>query len=83
MPVTRVPVAISTPAVARAGRERHRQIGRVELAIGREVHRAEHAGRIEQAVEQLDGVLGGDQLQRQPERRRPARLPRELLEARR
>ena len=53
MPVTLVPVAISTPRPG-AGGEGHRQVRRVELAIGREEHRAEDAGRIEQPVEQLE-----------------------------
>ena len=67
-------------AAARALGERERELARVDVAVGGEVGRAEHAlGRHRR--EQPLRLLGRDELERQPERLRPARLARELLHA--
>ncbi len=58
--------------------ERERQLAGVDVAVGRDVRGTEHALR-GQRREQPLGVLGGDQLDRQPERPRPAGLALELL----
>ena len=67
-------------ALARALRERERELRRVEVAVGREPRGAEHAvGRHER--EQLLRLVGRDQVERQAERLRPARLAAQLLHA--
>ncbi len=65
-------------AAACALREREGELRRVDVAVGRQVGGAEHAvGRHRR--EQPLRLGRGDQLERQPERLRPARLARELL----
>ena len=65
-------------AAARALGERERELARVDVAVGGEVGGAEHAvGRHRR--EHLLRPLGGDELERQPERLRPAGLARQLL----
>ena len=83
--VTRVPVAISTPPCAGAGGERHRQVGRVELAIGREdAPRRARRPDSNSPWNSSSGLARCEiKLQRQPERRRPTGLPAQLLQARR
>ena len=59
--------------------ERQRQLARVDVPVGREVRRAEHAVRRHRREERLR--LGRrDQLERQPERLRPAGLTGDLLQ---
>ena len=65
---------------ARTCRERLGQPGRVEPAVGRQPDRAEHAIERHQR-EAILGLLRRDELERQPERLRPARLALELLVA--
>ena len=67
-------------ALARALGERVGQQARVEVAVGRQPRGAEHAvgGHEREALLRL---LGGEQLERQPERLRPARLAARLLPA--
>ena len=59
-------------------RQRHRQVGRIELAVGGQERRAEHAGGVEQAVEEIVGLLGRHELERAAGRR-PSGLPLQLL----
>ncbi len=73
----RVRVDLRAAAAGALG-ERERELARVDVAVGGEVGRAEHAvGR--HGREHLLRPLRGDELQRQPERLRPAGLARELL----
>ena len=67
-------------AAARAVRERVRELARIEVAVGRQPRRADHAVGDHQR-EPLARLLGRDQLERQPERLRPAGLPAGLLPA--
>ena len=67
------------PAPARALGERERQLARVDVAVGRQVRRAEHAVERHRREQRLR-LRGRDQLEREPERLRPAGLPRDLLE---
>ena len=79
-PVTRVFGRDLGAAAPRALGERERELARVDVAVGREVGRAEHAvGRHRR--EELLRLVGGDQLEREAERLRPAGLARELLHA--
>ena len=79
-PVTRVFVKMSRAALAGALGERERELRGVEVAVRRKPGRAEHAvGRHQR--EELLRLLGRDQLERQPERLRPARLAAQLLHA--
>ena len=65
-------------ALAGALRERERELARVDVAVGRQEGRAEHAvGRHRR--EALLRLVRRDELEREPERLRPAGLPRELL----
>ncbi len=67
-------------ALAGPGRQRERQVRRVEPAVGRQPDRAQHAvgGHQREAVR---ASARRDQLERQPEGRGPAGLPLELLVA--
>ena len=70
------------PAAAAAGAvgERVGQLRGVEVAVGRQPGGAQHSlGRHQR--EQLPGLLGRDQLQRQPEGLRPAGLAAQLLQS--
>ena len=67
-------------ASARALGERERQVGRVQVPVGRDERRALHTARVEQR-EPRERVVGGDDLQRQAERVSPAFLATELLHA--
>ena len=58
--------------------ERERQLAGVDVAVGRDVRGAEHAFRGDRRKQPLR-LLGGDQLDRQPERPRPSGLSLELL----
>ena len=60
--------------------ERERQLAGVDVAVGRYVRGAEHALRGHRREQPLR-ILGGDQLDRQPERPRPPGLALELLHA--
>ena len=67
-------------ALAGALGQGERQLRGVEVAVGRQPRRAQHAlGRHQR--EQPLGLVGRDQLERQPERLRPARLAAQLLHA--
>ena len=77
-PVTRVPVAISAPRRRAPFGERERELARVDVAVGRQERRAEDAVRGHR-WEELLRLVGRDELERQTERLRPARLPRDLL----
>ncbi len=72
----RVGVDLRTTAASAFG-EGERELARVDVAVRRQVGGAQHAldahGR-EQALR----LVGGDQLERQPERLRPSRLARDL-----
>ena len=65
-------------ALARAVDERGREQRRVQVAVAGQVGGAAHAVGAHQR-EQLLGLLGGDQLQRQAERLRPGHLAQDLL----
>ena len=65
-------------AAPRTFGERERQLARVDVAVGRQERRAEDAVRGHRR-EELLRLVGRDQLERQTERLRPARLPRDLL----
>ena len=66
------------PAAPRALGERERELARVDVAVRRQVRRAEHAVRRHRREELLR--LGRrDQLEREAEGLRPARLARDLL----
>ena len=58
--------------------ERERELARVDVAVGGQERRAEDAVR-DHRWKELLRLVGRDQLERQTERLRPARLPRDLL----
>ena len=60
--------------------ERERQLARVDVAVGGEEGAAQNAIGGHRR-EELASALGGDELEREPERLRPARLAAELLHA--
>ena len=67
-------------AAARAVGERVGELRRVQVAVGRQPRGAQHAVGDHQR-ELLPRLLGGDQLEREPERLRPAGLAPRLLPA--
>ena len=80
IPVTRVFGVDRAAAAPRAVGERVGQLRRVQVAVGRQPGGAEHAVGDHQR-EALLRLLGRDQLQREPERLRPAGLAPRLLPA--
>ncbi len=81
MPVTRTPVLTVTPDRARTGGERHREIARVDVTIGRQPHGGAHTGRIEAAVKQLMRPVGADHLEGQTEGAGPAGEAAKLVDS--
>ena len=63
---------------AGAFRKRERQLARIDVAVGGQVGGAEHAV-LGHRRKELPRALGGDELERQPERLRPAGLASQLL----
>ena len=68
------------PTPTRALGERERQLARVDVAVGRQVRRAEHAVGRHRGEEHLR-LRRRDQLERKAERLGPTGLPRDLLQA--